>query len=158
LALAIGLFSLRVKAIFFAMVTLAVASAFAVLVSQLSWLTGGEDGLNYSIPRELTPAFKLVDEKMDVRINGKLLLYYLVFFASLILFLDYAADREFALRPDAEGRSRQCFPGRGHRLSGRLVPHRRDRAVGGYRRPGRRRCSRSGCATPARRRRCRWKS
>ena len=34
LALLIGLFSLRVKAIFFAMVTLAVASAFAVLVSQ----------------------------------------------------------------------------------------------------------------------------
>ncbi|WP_395176351.1 branched-chain amino acid ABC transporter permease [Roseibium alexandrii] len=87
-ALAIGLFSLRVKAIFFAMVTLAVASAFAVLVSQLSWLTGGEDGLNYSIPREFKPAFKLVDEKIfDVRINGKLLLYYLVFFASLILFL-----------------------------------------------------------------------
>ena len=41
LALAIGLFSLRVKAIFFAMVTLAVASAFAVLVSQLSTITGG---------------------------------------------------------------------------------------------------------------------
>lgn len=87
-ALAIGLFSLRVKAIFFAMVTLAVASAFAVLVSQMSWLTGGEDGLNYKIPRDLTPAFKLVKEKVfGVRINGKLLAYYLVFFASLILFL-----------------------------------------------------------------------
>lgn len=55
LALLIGLFSLRVRAIFFAMITLAVASAVAVLVSQLSGLTGGEDGLNYSIPRELTP-------------------------------------------------------------------------------------------------------
>lgn len=87
-ALAIGLFSLRVKAIFFAMVTLAVASAFAVLVSQMSWLTGGEDGLNYKIPRDLTPAFKLVKEKVfGVRINGKLLAYYLIFFASLILFL-----------------------------------------------------------------------
>src|SRR5947207_3420046 len=42
LALAIGLFSLRVRAIFFAMITLAVASAFAILASQLSWLTGGE--------------------------------------------------------------------------------------------------------------------
>lgn len=87
-ALAIGLFSLRVKAIFFAMVTLAVASAFAVLVSQMSWLTGGEDGLNYRLPRELTPAFKLVQEKVfGVRINGKLLLYYLVFFVSACLFL-----------------------------------------------------------------------
>ncbi|GAA0776152.1 branched-chain amino acid ABC transporter permease [Roseibium denhamense] len=87
-ALAIGLFSLRVKAIFFAMVTLAVASAFAVLMSQLSWLTGGEDGLNYGVPREFKPAFKLIDEKiLDVRINGKLLLYYFVFFASAALFL-----------------------------------------------------------------------
>lgn len=88
LALAIGLFSLRVKAIFFAMVTLAVASAFAVFVSQMSWLTGGEDGLNYRIPRELTPAFKLIKGKVfDVSINGKLLAYYLVFAASLFLFL-----------------------------------------------------------------------
>jgi len=88
LALAIGLFSLRVKAIFFAMVTLAIASAFAVLVSQMSHFTGGEDGLNYKIPRELTPAFKLVKEKVfGVRINGKLLNYYLVFFSSAALFL-----------------------------------------------------------------------
>ena len=71
LALAIGLFSLRVKAIFFAMVTLAVASAFAVLVSQLSTITGGEDGLTYRIPRVLTPAYKLLDMRiLDVRIDG----------------------------------------------------------------------------------------
>jgi branched-chain amino acid transport system permease protein len=86
LALLIGLFSLRVRAIFFAMITLAVASAVAVLVSQLSGLTGGEDGLNYSIPRELTPAFKL-GSLFGVSITGKLLNYYLVFFASLALFL-----------------------------------------------------------------------
>ena len=86
LALVIGLFSLRVRAIFFAMITLAVASAFAVLVSQLSGVTGGEDGLNYSIPRELTPAFRL-GEVAGVRINGKILNYYLVFFGSLALFL-----------------------------------------------------------------------
>jgi branched-chain amino acid transport system permease protein len=86
LALLIGLFSLRVRAIFFAMITLAVASAVAVLVSQLSGLTGGEDGLNYSIPRELTPAFKL-GSLFGVNITGKLLNYYLVFFASLALFL-----------------------------------------------------------------------
>lgn len=86
LALIIGLFSLRVRAIFFAMITLAVASAVAVLVSQMSGLTGGEDGLNYQIPRELTPAFRL-GEFMGVNINGKILNYYLVFFVSLILFL-----------------------------------------------------------------------
>ena len=88
LALAIGLFSLRVKAIFFAMVTLAVASAFAVLVSQMSGFTGGEDGLTYRIPRELTPAFRLADFRLfDVRLDGRLLAYYLVFFCALALFL-----------------------------------------------------------------------
>ncbi|MEM9199841.1 MAG: branched-chain amino acid ABC transporter permease, partial [Pseudomonadota bacterium] len=86
LALVIGLFSLRVRAIFFAMITLAVASAVAVLVSQLPGLTGGEDGLNYKIPRELTPAFRL-GELFGVRINGRVLNYYLVFSACLLLFL-----------------------------------------------------------------------
>lgn len=88
LAFVIGLFSLRVRAIFFAMITLAVASAVAVLVSQMSGLTGGEDGLNYKIPRELTPAFKFADAKpFGVKMNGKLLNYYLVFSCSLVLFL-----------------------------------------------------------------------
>lgn len=88
LAFVIGLFSLRVQAIFFAMVTLAVASAFAVLVSQLSGFTGGEDGLNYQVPRALTPAFKLLDARiLGVRVDGRLLTYYLVFVSALLLFL-----------------------------------------------------------------------
>ncbi|WP_146346237.1 branched-chain amino acid ABC transporter permease [Phaeobacter marinintestinus] len=87
LALLIGLFSLRVRAIFFAMITLAVASAVAVLVSQMSGLTGGEDGLTFKIPRELGPAFKFGDRFMGVKLNGKLLAYYFVFFGALILFL-----------------------------------------------------------------------
>ena len=87
LALVIGLFSLRVRAIFFAMITLAVASAVAVLVSQLSGLTGGEDGLTFKTPRELGPAFKFGDRLFGVKLNGKLLAYYLVFFGALILFL-----------------------------------------------------------------------
>ena len=85
-AFVIGLFSLRVRAIFFAMITLAVASAVAVLVSQFSTLTGGEDGLNYKIPRELTPAFRL-GELFGTKINGRVLNYYLVFFSALALFL-----------------------------------------------------------------------
>ena len=86
LAFVIGLFSLRVRAIFFAMITLAVASAMAVLVSQLFNLTGGEDGLTYQIPRALTPAARY-GEVFGVRINGKILNYYLVFFCCLALFL-----------------------------------------------------------------------
>lgn len=88
LALVIALFSLRVQAIFFAMITLAVASAFAVLVSQFSQFTGGEDGMTLLIPRELTPAFKFGGgEFLGVRLNGKLLNYYMVFTAALLLFL-----------------------------------------------------------------------
>ena len=88
LALAIGLFSLRVRAIFFAMMTLAVASAFLILVSQLFEITGGEDGLTYRVPRELTPAFRPLDDPvLGVRINGRIISYYALFAASLVLFL-----------------------------------------------------------------------
>jgi branched-chain amino acid transport system permease protein len=88
LALAIGLFSLRVQAIFFAMVTLAVAYAFDVLASQLSWLTGGDDGRSFKAPDVLQPGFRLLDGKLfGVAVNGRLLTYYLVFLVVAIAFL-----------------------------------------------------------------------
>ena len=82
LATLIGLFSLRVRTIFFAMITLAVASAFAILASQLSDLTGGEDGLNYRLPMALRPSFRPFEG-----MNGRLLNYYLVYTVSLALVL-----------------------------------------------------------------------
>jgi branched-chain amino acid transport system permease protein len=88
LAFVIGLFSLRVRAIFFAMITLAVATAFATLVSQLSEWTGGEDGLTFKVPEALTPGFALFETPLfGVSVNGKLLTYYLIFFSALVLFL-----------------------------------------------------------------------
>lgn len=88
LACVMALASLRVRAIFFAMITLAVASAFGILVSQLYTFTGGEDGLSFKLPRELTPAFRLLDtEVLGARLDGRLLTYYLVFFGSAALFL-----------------------------------------------------------------------
>ena len=72
LSFVIGLFSLRVKAIFFAMITLAVASFFQILASQLSGLTGGEDGLTFRVP-----------ELLRTRVTA----YYLVFAVALALFL-----------------------------------------------------------------------
>jgi branched-chain amino acid transport system permease protein len=88
LAVVIGLFSLRVRAIFFAMITLAVASAFAVLASQLRDITGGEDGRSYAVPAMLRPSFRLFDEPvLGVAITGRILAYYLVFTCSLALFL-----------------------------------------------------------------------
>lgn len=88
LAFVIALFSLRVRAIFFAMVTLAVASAFAILVSQMFHVTGGEDGLSFRLPFELSPAFKLASWKpFGVRLDGRLVTYYLVFMTSVVGFL-----------------------------------------------------------------------
>ncbi|KAB2841831.1 MAG: branched-chain amino acid ABC transporter permease [Burkholderiales bacterium] len=88
LALVIGLFSLRVKAIFYAMITLAVASAFAILASQLSDFTGGEDGRTFSVPEMLRPGFRLIEaEVFGTAINGKLITYYLLFFGALAIFL-----------------------------------------------------------------------
>ncbi len=88
LALLIGLFSLRVRAIFYAMITLAVASAFQTLASQLSELTGGEDGLNFKVPEVLTPGFSLSEQPfLGVSLDGKLISYYLVFACAVVLFL-----------------------------------------------------------------------
>jgi branched-chain amino acid transport system permease protein len=88
LAAAIGLLSLRVRAIFFSMITLAVASAVAVLASQLSTITGGEDGLSFQLPPELRPAFRPLSEPiLGVAFNGRLVAYYLVFFVAVAIFL-----------------------------------------------------------------------
>jgi branched-chain amino acid transport system permease protein len=93
LSLLIGLFSLRVKAIFFAMITLAVASAFQTLASQLSDFTGGEDGLSFKVPEWLSPGFAPFagpDGPLEILgrgLDGRLLAYYGLYVAVLVLFL-----------------------------------------------------------------------
>ncbi len=88
LALVIGLFSLRVRAIFFAMITLAVASAFQTLASQLSEFTGGEDGLSFKLPQVLSPSFELFEAPvLGIMVDGKLISYYLLFVVALVLLL-----------------------------------------------------------------------
>ena len=88
LAFVIGLFSLRVRAIFFAMITLAVASAFLTLASQLSDLTGGEDGLTFKVPEALQPGTQYVENPvLGASIDGRLLTYYVLFVAAVVLVL-----------------------------------------------------------------------
>ena len=88
LSLIVGLFSLRVRAIFFAMITLAVAAAFQTLASQLGELTGGEDGINFKLPELLSPSFQITPVPLaGVTVDGKLMTYYLVFGAAVLLFL-----------------------------------------------------------------------
>ncbi|MBL8329751.1 MAG: branched-chain amino acid ABC transporter permease [Rubrivivax sp.] len=85
LSLVIGLFSLRVKAIFFAMITLAVAAAFQTLASQLSDFTGGEDGLTFKNPELLSPSFDF--EWLGFALDGRHLSYWLLFGVVTLLFL-----------------------------------------------------------------------
>ena len=88
LSLVVGLFSLRVKAIFFAMITLAVASAFQTLASQLSDFTGGEDGLTFRNPEWLSPGFEPFEaEVFGLLIDGKAITYWVMYVAVLVLFL-----------------------------------------------------------------------
>ena len=88
LSLLIGLFSLRVKAIFFAMITLAVASAFLSLASQLSDFTGGEDGLTFKVPAALQPGTVYLDEPLlGATIDGRFASYYLLFGTAFVLVL-----------------------------------------------------------------------
>ncbi len=94
LAALIGVLSLRVKAIFFAMVTLAAASVMLVLASQLSSITNGEDGLIYQVPAIFKPAMKLMTDDegrvlklFGVSMNGKIAAYYFVFLSCFVLFL-----------------------------------------------------------------------
>ncbi|MGC3986130.1 MAG: branched-chain amino acid ABC transporter permease [Pseudorhodoferax sp.] len=88
LSLAIGLFSLRVRAIFFAMITLAVASAFQTLASQLSSFTGGEDGLTFKMPELISPSFEFAEEPfLGASLDGRLLCYYLLFVLAVGLVL-----------------------------------------------------------------------
>jgi len=86
LAFIIGLFALRVRAIFYAMITLAVASSFAVLASQMSGWTGGEDGKTFDVPDLLSPANEF-GEFMGRIVDGKVLTYYIVFFCTVLIFL-----------------------------------------------------------------------
>jgi branched-chain amino acid transport system permease protein len=84
-AVAIGLLSLRVRAIFFSMITLAVASFALILAEQWRDLTGGEDGLTFSVPAILKPGFRLFsDPVLGVTFNGRVITYYLIF---MVLFL-----------------------------------------------------------------------
>lgn len=87
-AAVIGVLSLRVRAIFFSMITLAVASFAEIVAAQWRDLTGGEDGLTFSVPAVLNPGFRLLaDPLLGVAINGTVITYYLTLIVSLALFL-----------------------------------------------------------------------
>jgi len=88
LAIVIGILSLRLRTIFFSMITLALASFAQILAEQWRGLTGGEDGLTFPVPAILKPGFHLLpDPVLGLTINGPVITYYLTFTVALVLFL-----------------------------------------------------------------------
>ncbi|MBI4637184.1 MAG: branched-chain amino acid ABC transporter permease [Candidatus Rokubacteria bacterium] len=85
-AILIGAFSLRVKAIFFAMITLAFAEFALILAVQLSQITGGEDGLSPTLPGVFAVSFD-GGQVLGIPITGRLTTYYFVLALSVALFL-----------------------------------------------------------------------
>jgi branched-chain amino acid transport system permease protein len=86
LALVISFLSLRVKAIFFAMITLALAELAIVLATKLSGFTGGEDGISLNMPGILAVSFS-AGNFLGLEITGRVLTYYFILLACLGLFL-----------------------------------------------------------------------
>ncbi|HYB43714.1 MAG TPA: branched-chain amino acid ABC transporter permease [Candidatus Methylomirabilis sp.] len=71
----IGAFSLRVKALFFAMITLAFAEFALILAVQLSGVTGGEDGVSPRLPGVFAAGFS-GGEFLGIAVSGRLVSYY----------------------------------------------------------------------------------
>jgi branched-chain amino acid transport system permease protein len=86
LSILIGFFSLRIRAIFFAMVTLAFMEFTFILSSQLRSVTGGDDGISFKLPGILAVDFS-AGRFLGVEFTGRMISYYLILLVSLALFL-----------------------------------------------------------------------
>ena len=85
-AVVIGVFSLRVKALFFAMITLAFAEFALILAVQWSQLTGGEDGLSPKLPGVFAVGWD-GGRVLGVALTGRVITYYAVLATCVLLFL-----------------------------------------------------------------------
>jgi branched-chain amino acid transport system permease protein len=85
-ALVIAFFSLRVKAIFFAMMTLALAEFAHILAVQWYDLTLAGDGVSFKLPGIFSVGWSAGD-LFGTEINGRLATYYFILTASLLLFV-----------------------------------------------------------------------
>ena len=143
-----ALFSLRVQAIFFAMITLAVASAFRCWPRSSH---GSPAARTAAVQGAGTAAAGLrADSRARLRLaelNGRVLTYYLVFVVARSRCSGAAARRQFAVRPRAAGDPRKRLPRRGARLSHRLSPHLAN-CIAALVAPAPARSTRCGCVMP----------
>ncbi len=85
LSLIVSFFSLRVKAIFFAMLTLALAEFAHILGVQWTSLTGGEDGVSFVLPGvfNFNHSFGTL---FHAQMNGRLVVYFLILISTVFMF------------------------------------------------------------------------
>ncbi len=86
LSILIGFFSLRIRAIFFAMVTLAFMEFISILASQLRFITGGEDGISFKLPHILALDYSF-GRFLGIEFTGRIASYYLILIVCVLLFL-----------------------------------------------------------------------
>jgi branched-chain amino acid transport system permease protein len=86
LALLVSFLSLRVQAIFFAMVTLAIAEFAIILATKLSGFTGGEDGIIMSMPGAFKVSFNM-GKFLGLEMTGRVVTYYFIMVVCIGLFL-----------------------------------------------------------------------
>ena len=86
LSVLIGFFSLRIRAIFFAMITLAFLEFISILASQLRSITGGEDGISFKLPHILAIDYSF-GRFLGIEVTGRIVSYYLILLICLVLFL-----------------------------------------------------------------------
>jgi branched-chain amino acid transport system permease protein len=86
IAVIIGAFSLRVKALFFAMITLAFAEFALILAVQWREVSGGEDGLSPRLPGVFAVGYD-GGRLLGIPLTGRLITYYALLATCLALFL-----------------------------------------------------------------------
>ena len=86
LAVIIAFFSLRVKAIFFAMMTLALAEFAHILAVQWYDLTLAEDGVSFKLPGIFGVSWS-GGTIFGNEVNGRLITYYFILAASVLIFV-----------------------------------------------------------------------
>ena len=86
LALVLAFFSLRTKAIFFAMLSLALADFFHLLGMTWSDLTLGEDGVTFSLPGVFNVKWAGIDF-LGFQLTPRMMTYYFIMIISAALFI-----------------------------------------------------------------------
>ncbi len=85
-SLLVAFFSLRLKALFFVVMTLALAQFADILSLQWHSFTGGEDGVSFKLPGVLAVDWS-GGSLAGVPLNGRLLSYYVVLIVAVLLFM-----------------------------------------------------------------------